>query len=243
MEVSDVASLLRRDPISQPLQMLASFALLVIARALGETPEQGKPSPICTISYTQRVDLRTRRFEKLWADWAAASRVQFYEQYPELYRLFSRTSKVMADFSIVISDLKMKIPEGKLVIPSAQLVDILINTRKGIVAAQKITHMEEIRTWKLTEAPPGTPPSDPSVVEYERRRKLNEKATTIVERRKKPVQCCMFVALAIYQFLYGDETHDFVAPYEDEVVAPTFNRTISIDDGKSYTWLVLAQHT
>ncbi|KAH6959689.1 hypothetical protein BKA56DRAFT_702139 [Ilyonectria sp. MPI-CAGE-AT-0026] len=72
--------------------------------------------------------------------------------------------------------------------------------------------------------------------------RVNDTANTLVERRKKPVQCCMFVALALFQFLYPDGVHDFVAEYEDEVVLKTSNRTISVDDAKTYERLQLKDH-
>lgn len=45
-----------------------------------------------------------------------------------------------------------------------------------------------------------------------------------------------------FQLLYPGEDHDFVAEYEDEVVRETFDRTISIDDAKSYEKLQMKGH-
>lgn len=44
------------------------------------------------------------------------------------------------------------------------------------------------------------------------------------------------------QFLYLGEVHDFAAEYEDEVIGQTFNRTVSVDDKKTYESLQLKQH-
>ena len=226
--------------------MLASFALLIIARALGETPEQGKPGPVTAVSSTERLGRTIQRFENLWKDWVEASRIQFSDrQSPELDKLFSRTAKVMASSAIIVSDMKMKIAkEGQLEIPSDQLVKVMKLTRKALISGQRITHLEEIQTWALPEqTAAGLASSGISVKEYERRKTWNDKANTLIERRKKPVQCCMFVALAFYQFLYEHDLHDFVAEYEDEVVRETFSRAISVDDAKTYEQLQMSQHS
>ncbi|KAL6361551.1 hypothetical protein LRP88_05021 [Fusarium phalaenopsidis] len=225
--------------------MLASFALLTIARALGETSEQGKPRAVVCIRSSQRLSCTIQRFETLWRDWVVCARVQYRNrQHPELDQLFSRTSRVMAYSAMLICDIKMVIRrEAKVKVSSARVIRILKAARKAIISGQRITHLEQMQSWVLPEKPPpGTPASDASVLEYERRRRLNEKADTLVQRRKKPVQCCMFVALALYQFLYGDGLHEFVAEYEDEVVRDTFSRAISIDDAKTYESLQLTDH-
>lgn len=228
--------------------MLASFALLIIARALGETPEQGKPGPVSVVSSTERLSRTIYRYESLWKDWVEASRIQYNDrQHPELDKLFSRTAKVMADSAIIISDIKMKIAkESRLEIPSDRLVKVMKMTRKALISGQRITHLEEIQTWILPEHPPigtGISHSSISIKEYQRRKTLNDKANTLIERRKKPVQCCMFVALAFYQFLYEYDLHEFVAEYEDEVVRETFSRAISVDDAKTYEQLQMSQHS
>ncbi|KAF7544666.1 hypothetical protein G7Z17_g9770 [Cylindrodendrum hubeiense] len=224
--------------------MLVSFALGTIARALGETSEQGKPKPTVAIESTPRLSRTIQRFESLWRDWAECLRVQYRNnEDPELDKLFARTARVMAGSSIIFSNMKMKAKRGKVEMSSGPLVKILRNARKAIVSSQRITHIKELQTWVLTEKPPpGTSPSDTDLQEYERRKRANDKASALVERRKKPVQCCMFVALALFQFLYPDEVHDFVAEYEDEVIRETFNRTISVDDAKTYERLQLKQH-
>jgi hypothetical protein len=226
--------------------MLASFALLIIARALGETPEQGKPGPVSVVSSTERLSRTIYRYESLWKDWVEASRIQSSDrQHSELDKLFSRTAKVMAESAIIISDIKMKIAkEGSLEIPSDRLVKVMKMTRKALISGQRITHLEEIQTWILPEHPPlGTGPPYSSMTEYQRRKTHNDKANTLIERRKKPVQCCMFVALAFYQFLYEYDLHEFVAEYEDEVVRETFSRAISVDDAKTYEQLQMSQHS
>ncbi|KAM5346835.1 hypothetical protein ACJ41O_009840 [Fusarium nematophilum] len=225
--------------------MLASFALVTIARALGETPEQGKPTSVVYIRPSQRLSRTIQRFDSLWKDWIACLRIQNgNRQHPELDQLFARTSKVMVYSAILICDIKMKARRGgKIAISSARITKILKDVRKAIRSGQRITHLDQLQSWELPERPPpGTPPTDASLQEYERRRSLNEKAGTLVERRKKPVQCCMFVAFALYQFLYGEELHEFVAEYEDEVVRETFSRAISIDDAKTYEGLQLKDH-
>ncbi|KAH7176578.1 hypothetical protein EDB81DRAFT_773040 [Dactylonectria macrodidyma] len=224
--------------------MLVSFALATIAHALGETPEQGKPTPTIPIALTPRLDRTIQRFESLWKQWADCLRVHYQgSQQHELDKLFVRTARVMAGSSIIFSNIKMKAKKGKLDVSSEPLVKIMKNTRKAIISGQRITHIKELQTWALPDKPPpGTPPSAPSVQEYERRKRINDKAGTLNERRKKPVQCCMFIALALFQLLYPEEEHDFTAEYEDEVVRETFNRTISIDDAKTYERLQLKEH-
>ncbi|KAH6980458.1 hypothetical protein EDB80DRAFT_899603 [Ilyonectria destructans] len=185
--------------------MLVSFALVTIARALGETPGQGKPKLILVITATPRLSRTTQRFESLWRDWAECLRVQYRNnEDSELDKLFARTARVMARSSIIFANIKMKAKRGK--------------------------------------PPPGTSSSDSELQEYERKKRVNGEANNLVERRKKPVQCCMFVTLSLFQFLYPDEVHDFVAGCEDEVVLKTFNRTISVDDAKTYERLQLKYH-
>ncbi|KAH6973537.1 hypothetical protein BKA56DRAFT_591975 [Ilyonectria sp. MPI-CAGE-AT-0026] len=224
--------------------MLVSFALAAIARALGETPEQGRPKPTVAITSTPRLTRTIQRFESLCRDWAECLRVQYYNvEDPELDKLFARTARVMSGSSIIFSDIKMKTRRGGVEISSGALVKILRSTRKAIVSSQRITHTKELQTWVLpTKPPPGTPSSDPAFQEYQRRKRINDKARLLVERRKRPVQCCMFIALALFQFLYPDEVHDFVAEYEDEIVHETFDRTLSVDDAKTYERLQLKHH-
>ncbi|CAM1502122.1 Fc.00g041060.m01.CDS01 [Cosmosporella sp. VM-42] len=225
--------------------MLASFALVIIARALGETPEQGKPTPAIEIAKNERLDCTIQRFEALWKGWVESSRLQFSNrQHPQLGKLFSRTARVMADSATIICDIKMKISRGeKLEFPTSRLIKILRNTRKAIISGQRITHLKEVETWVLNKPLPGTLPTDASVKEYERKKRHNDKANTLIDRRKKPIQCCMFVALFIYQFLHRGGLHEFVAEYEDEVVRETFNRALSVDDAKTYERLQLKYHS
>ncbi|KAK7425801.1 hypothetical protein QQZ08_007650 [Neonectria magnoliae] len=224
--------------------MLASFALVTIARALGETPEQDKPTPTIVIKSTPRLSRTIQRFESLWQHWAKCLTVQYRDdQHPELDKLFTRTARVMASSSIVFSNIKMKAKKGKMEIGSAPLVKILKNTRKAIVASQRLTHIKELESWVLDEKCPPTPPlSGSDLQEYKRKRQANDKANILVERRKRPVQCCMFVALALFQLLYPDELHDFVAEYENELVRETFDRAIAVDDAKTYERVQLKRH-
>ncbi|KAF7559486.1 hypothetical protein G7046_g4665 [Stylonectria norvegica] len=224
--------------------MLATFALLVIASALSETSEQGKSNAVVMTPKTERLSRTISRFQVLWEDWVEASRIQFRNrQHPELDKLFSRTARVMADSAIVISDIKMKIPvDGQVKISSSRLLKILKNARKAIRSGQRISHLEELQSRaRPVKFAPGIA-SDVSRKNHERKKRLSDKADTLVERRKKPVQCCMFVALAFYQFLHGDEVHDFVAEYEDEVVRETFSSSILVDDAKTYEQLQLKNH-
>ncbi|KAH7158131.1 hypothetical protein B0J13DRAFT_189369 [Dactylonectria estremocensis] len=224
--------------------MLVSFALATIAQALGETTEKSKPNPTIPITSTPRLDRTIRRFESLWKQWADWLKVHYQGgEHHELDKLFVRTARVMASSSIIFSNIKMKAKKGKVEVSSEPLVNIMKNTRKAIISSQRITHIQELQTWILPNKPaPDTPQSDPGVQEYERRKRINDKAGILNERRKKPVQCCMFVALALFQILYPEVEHDFTAEYEDEVVRETFNRTLSIDDAKTYERLQLKGH-
>ncbi|KAJ4318774.1 hypothetical protein N0V84_006674 [Fusarium piperis] len=225
--------------------MLASFALITIARALGETSEQGRPPDVVCIQSSSRLSRTIQRFETLWKDWVVCARVQYRNrQHPELDQLFIRAFRVMAYSSILICDIKMVMRrKAKVKVPSDRLVKIMKTARKAIISGQRITHLDQMQSWVLPEKPPPeTPASDASVLEYERRMRLNEKADTLVQRRKKPVQCCMFVALVLYQHLCEGGFNEFVAEYEDEVVRDTFSRAISIDDAKTYESLQLKNH-
>ncbi|KAH6888033.1 hypothetical protein B0T10DRAFT_65907 [Thelonectria olida] len=224
--------------------MQATFALQIIAWALGETPEQGKPTKKVVVTPTPRLIRTVHRFKALFRSWITSHVDQFEkERYPELDRLFSELYRVMTQSSIIFSNLKMKADHGSIEVETAQIISILKSTRKAIIAAQNITHMRGLEGWTLPERPPSeTSHSDATLLKYERMELQNEKRATIVYRRKRAIQCCMFVALSLFQFLYPGDLHDFVAEYEDEVVRETFDRTVSIDDAKTYESLQMKGH-
>ncbi|KPM40430.1 hypothetical protein AK830_g6100 [Neonectria ditissima] len=224
--------------------MLTTFALATIARALGETPEQGRPMPKVGITSTPRLIRTIQRFESLWKSWAQCLRVQQQEeQHPELEPFFTRTARVMISSSIVFSNIKMKAKKGNMEIASAPLVEILKKTRSAIISSQKITHIKALKSWVLAEKLPPRPSSPgPELDEYNRRKLVNDRAKLLHKRRKRPVQCCMYVALALFQLLYPEELHDFVAEYENELVRECFDRALWIDDAKTYEQLQLKGH-
>ncbi|KAI9163354.1 hypothetical protein HJFPF1_04962 [Paramyrothecium foliicola] len=216
--------------------MQVTFALTAMEAA--KLSSRGVKS-VCVDSSIQLNNL-LQRFESLretWNSW----KDDRDNDYPELNNLKAGTERVMQDASLAVADVRIALTKASSVtMERLRIVQILRNTKKAIRAGQKITHMEGFKTWVLPARPPaGTEPSKEWSEDYDRRKTQNKKANAISERRKRPLQCCMYIALAFSQFL---QSNDMVAEYESEVVCETFDRALAVDDGKTYEWSQLKDH-
>lgn len=224
-------------PSSGHAMMLVTFALNTMRTILNKRPlvqdVHVLPSP--------QLDQMTDRFETLRKNWNESQRLDRSEL-PELEELFRRTGIVMKEAELLTSDIKSTLPKAPfMVLERARLAQLFSRTRKAIRAGQKITHRKAFPKRTIPRKPRGeTPPSDEWLADYDSRKKHNRKANALVDRRKQPLQCCMFVAVAFSQLL---EENDMLAEYESEIVGECFNRALKVDDGKMYVASQIRDHS
>lgn len=216
--------------------MLVTFALALISQALDETPGLEQPEPVIILKSTDRLVRTIQRFEYMWSDWVAASRVHMaIHQHQQLDKLYAWTRKLMTKMAVVVSDIKMKISQEREVgISTMFILDILRDARKAIKSGQMINHLPNIPQEMYVDVVLKDGSFEEVVERGHRDRVTNQKASGLKARRTKPLQCCMFVTLVLYQFLWGSELHDLVAEYEDEIVKDTFERVLFVDDARTY---------
>lgn len=220
--------------------MLVTFALITIEDAKARS--KGTPELVHIESSTQTDNL-IERFEGLrqsWKEWKAEQAADKKKDHAELHNLAKATDGVMQDATLAVADVRIALEKASsLAMERLRIIRILRRTKKAIREGQRITHVEgfknqhlngsreEIEWSRNTTQDDDTPPEDPKL------------ADSISARRRRPLQCCMYVALAFAQLLWSC---DMVAEYEAEVVQKTFDTALRVDDGKIYQQMQLKNH-
>ena len=217
---------------------LVTFALDTITTTI----ELTKGVRIITLRPSQRLDQMFERMEfleKKWREWKRQSR----DGLPELSQLFMRTDAAMLEATRLSWDVKntLQLEQAEMTVPRACIERIFSKTRKAVRAGQKITHMESFQTWKLPREPAvGEEPSEPWTEEHRIKQRQNRRAGVLMERRKQPLVCCMFISVAFARLLRESE---MLEEYEQEILLPEFALSLSVDDAKTYENLRVKGHT
>lgn len=216
--------------------MLVTFALITMEAML----KQGPPTPAVRVKQCDQVDQMISRLATLRKSWIESKQVDWSEA-PELDELFSKTDIVMDEADLIAFDIRQALRKNSsTTVERAQLVQLFKKTKKAIRTGQKITHLDAARRRKIEKRSADTPPSDEWLEEYRMKKKRNKKAQTIETGRKRPLQCCMFVAVAFSQLL---AENDMLAEYETEILDRSFDKLLSVDDGKTYQWSQIEDHS
>ena len=217
--------------------MQVTFALAAMDMTLQRTSSAEK----IVLKHDVEKRRTTKRFDalqKLWSEYQKTGR----RRIPEIQELIARTEKAMAAGKRLMKLLETTAMPGlgPISLGRARFTRLFRKVKKALRAAQKMTHTTAFETWRL---PPKTSDGkiigDMTEVEYSRREEQNNKAEELAARRQRPVQCCMFLAVALSRLL---EENDMLAEYEREIVGPLFERALVVDDAKTYEWSQMKDH-